>query len=108
MFGFTDAFEIHEVTLEIYLEDKIVNRQTISAPKEMIMVSFVQTMNQIANDKRPMKIRMTRPEVIWDNFDKTQRVLTNEVSFSNNAMVSFEESKQAEQGGVQENESSEK
>ena len=41
---------------------------------------------------------MTRPEVIWDNFDNTQRVLTNEVSFSNNAMVAFEESKQTEKG----------
>ena len=94
MFGFGDAFEVYEVDLELYLEDKMVNRQKISAPKEMIMVSFVQTMNQVANDKRPMKIRMTRPEVIWDNFDNTQRVLTNEVSFSNNAMAAFEESKQ--------------
>lgn len=91
MFG--NIFETYEVTFEIYIEDKLVNKQTIQAPKEMLMVNFVQTVNQIGNDKRPMKIRMFRPEVIWDRFENKQKVLTNEVIFSNNTMVSWEENK---------------
>lgn len=84
-------FETYEVTFETYLEDKMVNKQTMQAPKEMIIANFLQIMNQIKDDKRPLKIRITRPEIIWDNFGNKQRVLTNEVAFSNNAMVSWEE-----------------
>ena len=45
------------------------------------------------NDKRPIKIKMIRPCVIWDEFDKEERVLNNEIELSNNAMVAWEESK---------------
>lgn len=86
-------FETYEVTFEIFLEDKLIGRQTMEAPKELIMASFAQKVNQIKDDKRPLKVRVTRPEVIWDNFENKEKTLTNEVSFSNNAMVAYEESK---------------
>ena len=88
-----DMFEIFDVNFEVYIEDKLTNRQKLKAPKEIIIANFMQTVNQIKDDRRPIKIRMTRPEIIWDNFDNKQITLTNEVSFSNNAMVSWEESK---------------
>lgn len=89
MFG--NLFETYEVTFEVYLEDKLVNKQVLQAPKEILMMNFVQTMEQIGYDKRPMKIRMTRPEIIWDNFENKQKTITNEVAFSNNAMIAWEE-----------------
>lgn len=89
-FGF-DMFDTYEVTFEIYIEDKLTNKQTMQAPKEMIMANFIQTVNQIARDKRPIKILMSRPEVIWDNFENKQKVLENKVIFGNNAMISWEE-----------------
>lgn len=89
MFG--NIFETYEVTFEIHIEDKLVNKQTMQAPKEMLMVNFVQTVNQIGKDRRPMKIRMTRPEIIWDKYEKIEKILTNEVVFSNNAMLTWEE-----------------
>ena len=91
---FSSVFETYEVVLETYIEDKLVNKQTMQAPKEFIMIQFVQLMEQVKNDSRPLKIRMTRPEVIWDSFENKQKVLTNEVAFSNNPMVAWEESKQ--------------
>lgn len=94
MFGFGNIFETHEVTFEIYIEDKLTNKQTMQAPKEMLMVNFLQTVKQAQNDKRPLKIRMSRPEVIWDDFEQKQKVLTNEVVFSNNAMIAWEEKKE--------------
>lgn len=90
MFGF-DVFETYEVTFEIYIENKLVKKQTIEAPRAMIETSFIQTVNQIARDKRPMKIRMSRPEVIWDDFENKQKVLENVVVFGNNAMIAWEE-----------------
>lgn len=90
---FADLFEMHEVVFEIYIEDTLTNRQKIQAPKEIIMANFLQTAEQIKNDKKPIKVKMIRPEVIWDNFENKQKTINNEVEFSNNAMVSWQENK---------------
>lgn len=87
-------FDIYEVTFEIYIEDKMVKKQIMSAPQEMLIISFVQTMEQIGHDKRPMKIRMYRPTTIWDNFENQNKTLNHEVIFSNNAMLAWEEKNQ--------------
>ena len=58
------------------------------------MVNFLQTVKQVQNDKRPLKIRMSRPEIIWVDFEQKQKVLTYEVVFSNNAMIAWEEKKE--------------
>lgn len=89
MFGF-NMFETYEVTFEIYIEDKLIKQQTMQAPKELLMANFMQTANQIIKDSRPIKIKMSRPEVIWDNFENKQRVLTNEIILGNNAMFAWE------------------
>ena len=91
---FTDVFDIFEVNIETYIENKLVNKQTMQAPAQIIMMHFIQLMNQIKDDNRPLKVRMTRPEVIWDNFKNEQKILTNEVAFSNNAMVDWEKDKE--------------
>lgn len=94
-FGF-NMFETYEVVFEIYIEDKIVNKQKMQAPKEILMANFVQTVNQIARDKRPMKIRMSRQDIIWDEFENKQRALENEVVFGNSAMIIWEENNKGE------------
>jgi hypothetical protein len=85
--------EMHEVIFEVYIEDKLTNRQQMQAPKEMLIANFLQTAKQIQNDKRPIKIKMIRPEVIWDNFEQKQKVLNSEIELSNNAMTAWEENK---------------
>lgn len=89
-----NTFETYEVVFEIYIEDNLVQKQTIQAPKEMLIINFLQTAEQIKNDKRPMKIKMLRQDVVWDAFDNKQKVLNNEISASNNAMIIFEENKE--------------
>jgi hypothetical protein len=81
-----DMLDIQEVIFEVYIEDKLTNRQQMQAPKDMIIANFVQTAKQIKNDQRPIKIKMIRPYVIWDGFEKQQRTLQNEISLNNNAM----------------------
>lgn len=95
---FRSMFETYEVALEVYIVDKLVQKQTMQAPKELIMVNFMQLAKQIQNDSRPMKIRVVRPEVIWDNFENKEKVLYNEVVASNNAMVAWEEENQKKEG----------
>lgn len=92
--NFGDMLESFEVNFEVYIGEQVVNRQRMQAPKEILMMNFMQTVNQIAQDQRPMKIKMMRQEVIWDNFDNVEKSLNNEIEFSNNAMVAFEKDKE--------------
>lgn len=93
MFGF-DMFEIYDVMFEIYIEDKLVKQQKMQAPKELLIANFMQTVNQIAKDTKPIKIKMSRPDTIWDKFENKQRVVTNEIVFCNNAMLDWEKDKE--------------
>ena len=86
-------FETYEVIFEVYIEDKLTNRQQIQAPKEALIMNFLQTAKQIQTDRRPIKIKMIRPEEIWDKFEQRRRVINNEIALSNNAMVAWKESK---------------
>lgn len=86
-------FETHEVTFEVYIEDKLTNRQQMQAPKEMLIANFLQTAKQMQVDRRPIKIKMIRPEIIWDSIEQKQKVLNNEIELSNNAMVAWEANK---------------
>lgn len=88
-----DVLDIQEVIFEVYIEDKLTNRQQMQAPKDMLITNFLQTAKQMQKDQRPIKIKMIRPCTIWDEFDKVQKVLNNEIELSNNAMVAWEESK---------------
>ena len=88
-----DIFEAHDVIFEVYIENKLTNRQQMQAPKEMLIANFLQTAKQIQADRRPIKIKMIRPEEIWDKFEQRRRVLNNEIALSNNAMVAWEENK---------------
>lgn len=78
--------DLYEVTFEVYVEDKLTNRQSMQAPKEMIMINFVQTAKQIQNDQRPIMLKLSRPEVIWDNFENKEKVLNCTIELSNRAM----------------------
>lgn len=92
MFSFFSDFETYNAEFKVYLEDKLIQSQSAEAPKEMLIATFVQTMQQIAQDKRAMQFKMKVPVIIYDNFEKKQKTLSNEILFKNNAMISFEES----------------
>lgn len=88
-----DMLDIQEVIFEVYIEDKLTNRQQMQAPKDIIIANFLQTAKQIQNDQRPIKIKMIKPVVIWDEFENAQKVLNNEIELSNNAMTAWQENK---------------
>lgn len=82
-------FEPFEVIFEIYIEDKLTNRQQMQAPKQILITNFIETAKKIRNDQRPIKIKMIRPEIIWDSFEQKQKILNNEIELSNNAYERF-------------------
>ena len=65
----------------------------MQAPKEMLIANFVQTAKQIKTDKRPIKLKMIVPNIIWDNFEQKQKTLNNSVEISNDAMSAWEENR---------------
>ena len=89
MFGF-NLFDTYEAVFEVYIGDKLVNRQAMQAPKEMLIANLIQNAQQIKGDARPIKIKMIVPDVIWDNFENKQKILNNEIAVSNSAMESWE------------------
>lgn len=91
-----EMLDIQDIVFEVYIEDKLTNRQQLSAPKDMIVEHFFQTARQIQNDRRPIKIKMIRPTVIWDELDKKERILNNEIELSNSAMVAWKEANKDE------------
>lgn len=86
-----DILEIHEVIFEVYIEDKLTNRQQMQAPKQMLIANFVETAKRIKTDVRPIRFKMIKPETIWDSIEQKQKVLYNEIEISNDAMVTYEE-----------------
>lgn len=83
MFGFN--IEMYSVILEVYIGNQLVKKQQMQVPKEMLMATYMNYVNQIADDSRPMKIRMSRQEYIWDKFENREKPLTYEIEFRNNA-----------------------
>lgn len=92
MFG--NIFEdIYEVTFEVYVEDKLTNRQSMQAPKDIIMLNFIQNAQQIQNNPKPIILKLIRPEVIWDEFENKEKTLFNTIELSNRAMDTWRKSR---------------
>lgn len=88
-----DMLEMHDVIIEVYIEDKLTNRQELRAPRDMLIANFVQTAKQMRYDKRPIKLKMIRQETIWDDIEQRHKTLNNEIELSNDAMIAWEENK---------------
>lgn len=78
--------EEYKVIIETYLGNQLIQRQSLNAPSEILKAQFVGLMQQIMNEDKPYRVRMTVPEVIWDNYEKKQKILTNYVEFRNKLM----------------------
>lgn len=83
-------FEMYEVIIEVYIEDKLTSRRQMKAPKEMLIANFIQTAKQMVNDQRPIKFKMIRPELIWDEFEQKQKIVNNEIELDNLAMTTWQ------------------
>ena len=74
---------VYEVTLEVFIEGNLASSQTMQAPRMMIEAQFISLLQQMRRDSRHIKIKMSRPEVFWDNFDKVEKTLINSIEVDN-------------------------
>lgn len=82
-FGFGETYQ---VIIETYLGIQCIQRQSLNAPEQVLKMQFMGLMQQIAQENRPMRVKMIVLDVIWDEIEKKQKVLNNYVEFRNKLM----------------------
>lgn len=82
-FGFGETYQ---VIIETYIGNQCIQRQPLNAPEQVLKMQFMGLMQQIVQENRPMRVKMIVSDVIWDNYEKKQKVLENYVEFRNKLM----------------------
>lgn len=75
--------DIYEVKLEVYHDSVLVQKQTLAAPKEIIMMQFLNLTKQIRNTNEKYKIKLIRSELIWIPWDNQRKILENCIEIQN-------------------------
>lgn len=68
----------------------VVQRQTMQAPRMMLEQQFMSLMEQAYQDTRPIMVKMSRPNDIWDPFDKKMIRRENSIVVKNSAYIDME------------------
>lgn len=79
-------FEIFAVNFEI-TEGENTTTQYVEAPQMMIETQFIQLMQQATRIATPIKIKLSRPEQIYDVFEQKMIERENSIVFKNNAYI---------------------
>ena len=72
-----------DVMFTVYLDEQPIRRWQMMAPQEFIIIKFLQTVQQIASQSQPMKVVVSRDEVIWDQFEQKQKIIPCTMEFQN-------------------------
>lgn len=72
-----------DVMFTVSLGEQPIRRWQMVAPQEFIIMKFLQTVQQIASQNQPMKVVVSRDEVIWDQFEQKQKIIPCTMEFQN-------------------------
>lgn len=87
MFNHFQMFDdLYDVIFEITEGDN-VRKQQMQVPRIIIEQQFLQLMQQAANVQIPVKIKLSRTEQIYDNFDQKFIEQENSITFMNNTYI---------------------
>ena len=87
MFNHFQMFDdLYDVIFEITEGDN-VRKQQMQAPRIIIEQQFLQLMQQAANVQIPVKIKLSRTEQIYDNFDQKFIEQENNITCMNNTYI---------------------
>ena len=75
--------DTYDVIFTIYLGNQVIEQWRMQAPRPFIEAQFIQIVQQIASQKQPMKVVVSREEVIWDQFEQKHKVLPITMEFQN-------------------------
>lgn len=72
------------MTYEIYVDQQMINRQTMNAPMMMHKAQYLDLIKQMSGDSRAMKFKMIGlQDVIWDQFEQKQKKIEQCIVYKN-------------------------
>lgn len=80
-------FQVYEATLEVNDNGRI-QLQRIQAPRVMIEHQFLGLMEQASKVNRPIRIKMSRTEPYFDQYEQRNIPQESNLIFANNSYVS--------------------
>ena len=79
-------FELFNVKFEI-TEGENIRTQQMQAPQMLIEQQFLQLIQQAMKIQIPIKIKLSRTEQVYDNFDQKFVDRENSITFMNNTYI---------------------
>ena len=76
------GLDIEEYTFEVQLGNAIIQNQTVQMPSIMAQQNYMQLVEQIANDKRPMQVKCSKIE-----YTDNDKQLSQYIIFQNNTFA---------------------
>ena len=79
-------FELFNVKFEI-TEGENIRTQQMQAPQMLIEQQFLQLIQQATKIQIPIKVKLSRTEQVYDNFDQKFVDRENSITFMNNTYI---------------------
>lgn len=81
-FGFEDFDEQEIYTIEIKMGNQM-QRQRLQGDSQMVMLQFVQLLEQTARSNQPVRLKISKEEKIWSQFRQEFKNIENYIQFAN-------------------------
>lgn len=81
-FGFEDFDEQEIYTIEIKMGNQM-QRQRLQGDSQMVMLQFVQLLEQTAKSNQPVRLKISKEEEIWNQFRQELKNIENYIQFAN-------------------------
>lgn len=81
-FGFEDFGEPEIFTIEVKMGNQ-VQRQRLQGDSQMVMLQFMQLLEQTAKSNQPVRLKISKEEEIWNQFRKQIKTIENFIQFAN-------------------------
>ena len=81
-FGFEDFGEPEIFTIEVKMGNQ-VQRQRLQGDSQMVMLQFMQLLEQTAKSNQPVRLKISKDEEIWSQFRNEIKTIENFIQFAN-------------------------
>ena len=81
-FGFEDFDEPEIFTIEVKMGNQI-QKQRLQGDSQMVMLQFMQLLEQTAKSNQPVRLKISKEEEIWSQFRKQIKTIENFIQFAN-------------------------
>ena len=80
-FGFEDFGEPEIFTIEVKMGNQ-VQRQRLQGDSQMVMLQFMQLLEQTAKSNQPVRLKISKEEEIWNQFRTQIKTIEHFIQFA--------------------------